>query len=193
MFAGALGGSFSSLLRLQRTSMSGNAVVNLWKLDSMGVSAILSPFVGALSAILLLFLFTGHFIEGQLFPRVSFVNNCELCAVCSTNVAQTTSLSNNIPSMADMPLLASSLTLTNPQEILNKTNTTDSATNNPTSPKPEIVSANGKKQLESPWPYHFCIPFGFELAKLLIWCFIAGFSERLVPDIIDRLGEKAKN
>lgn len=31
-----------------------------------------------------------------------------------------------------------------------------------------------------------------ELAKLLVWCFIAGFSERLMPDMVDRLSDKAK-
>lgn len=30
------------------------------------------------------------------------------------------------------------------------------------------------------------------LAKLLVWSFIAGFSERLVPDMVDRLADKAK-
>jgi hypothetical protein len=31
-----------------------------------------------------------------------------------------------------------------------------------------------------------------QLAKWLVWCFIAGFSERLVPDMVDRLSAKAK-
>jgi hypothetical protein len=31
-----------------------------------------------------------------------------------------------------------------------------------------------------------------EMSKWLIWCFIAGFSERLVPDMVDKLSEKVK-
>jgi len=32
-----------------------------------------------------------------------------------------------------------------------------------------------------------------QLAKLLIWCFLVGFSERLVPDMLDRLAKQAQS
>ena len=38
---------------------------------------------------------------------------------------------------------------------------------------------------KSIWPFVLFIPA--ELAKWLVWCFIVGFSERLMPDMIDRL------
>ncbi|MFM9913725.1 MAG: hypothetical protein ACKVN9_09355 [Methylophilaceae bacterium] len=34
--------------------------------------------------------------------------------------------------------------------------------------------------------------FTQEKSKLMVWCFLAGFAEQLVPDVLDKLAGKAK-
>jgi hypothetical protein len=40
---------------------------------------------------------------------------------------------------------------------------------------------------------YLCFGAGKDVALLLLWAFIAGFSERLVPDFLTRMADKAKS
>jgi hypothetical protein len=186
--AGALGGSFSSLLGLQRTSLEGNAVVNLWTFNLMGVSAIIAPFIGSLSAVVLMFLFAANLLSGQLLPRGEILASSSL--VVGTN---------SIGAVAPVGAGGSNLMAAATNLHSGETNKAV-ASSKPAIGTNEQASGNEPKPNSEPRPTHSGWPFHIRvdndsssLAKLLIWSFVAGFSERLVPDIIDRLAEKAKN
>jgi len=118
---GAIGGFASMQRRLQGT---GNAdpLGTLIGLERGGmVVVLLSPLSGAMFAIVLYLIFTGHFITGELFP--------------------------------------------------------------------EIVTSDGKAQVVSVLSFirDTHVASGIDMAKLLIWSFIAGFAEQFVPDVLNRL------
>jgi hypothetical protein len=54
---------------------------------------------------------------------------------------------------------------------------------------PTIEKINGGKETPS---YVDILKNIGEVSKLLVWSFIAGFSERLIPDMVDRLSDKAR-
>jgi hypothetical protein len=113
VFAGTLGALISVLRRIQGMTLEDNPDLNLVQLGRSSASIYYSPLLGAVFALLLLFLFMSGLLSGSLFP---------------------------------------------------------------TSPH------NGEHAFLG------CVPSGcVDLAKLAIWCFIAGFAEKFVPDALDRL------
>lgn len=56
-----------------------------------------------------------------------------------------------------------------------------------------ILNDKDKSQVIDPNAFSRVLNDIGELSKLLVWSFIAGFSERLIPDMVDMLADKAKN
>jgi hypothetical protein len=118
MVAGALGAFLSLIRRMNEVPIFNDPVVGFLSLKYGKYSIYISPLSGAISALVLFFIFIGGLVNGNLFPTVE----------CNGNLLV-------IP------------------------------------------------------PLEGCENYG----KLFVWSFIAGFAERFVPDILDRLTTQKKN
>jgi hypothetical protein len=121
IFGGMVGGCVTTVRRIQKAELQGNADLNLITLERGRLSIYLSPFLGGVFSVVLYLLFASGYIKSGLFP--DFTSNGEL-------------LYGIFPSLQ-----------------------------------------------------------GTELAKLLVWSFIAGFAEQFVPDRLSQLikeGEEDK-
>jgi hypothetical protein len=71
---GILGGVVSTIQRVQKARLRGNADVDLSELQEGKLGIYMSPVLGGVFAMLLFFLFAGEFMTGHMFPKVSFDN-----------------------------------------------------------------------------------------------------------------------
>jgi hypothetical protein len=124
MLAGATGGFISLQQRVQAIPTQGDPLISIFELENGRFSIFQAPISGSIFALLLLFLFMGGLVSGQLFPIFDGL-----------------------------------------KFFLHKFQWTPAGT--------------------TLW--------GPNYAKLIVWCFIAGFAERFVPDTLDRLIAKSRN
>ena len=134
LFVGAIGGMISTIRRIQTTRLDENVVVGLLEMSRGLWSIYLSPLLGAVFAVLLLLLFKGRLLSGELFPAFW------------------------PPLGAETPATAPATPLTF-SDVLNSLHPVDSA----------------------------------NYAKLVVWCFIAGFAEQLVPDALARVSRATES
>lgn len=183
IFAGIMGGCVSMLQRIQSAPNEGDALYNLAALSHGWKGISLSPLYGAIFAVLLYVLFTAGILKGAVFPEVTPLPVPAPAAAApgpspSPKPAGDTRPASETPAAAE-PVTSSATS--------NATITPPPVQKPSPTPPPSPASASALRSL----PFSDTAPKeGKDYALLVIWSFIAGFAERLVPDTLNRLVTK---
>jgi hypothetical protein len=167
VFAGIVGGCVSMLQRIQSAPSEGDALFNLAALTNGWRGLSLSPLYGGIFASLLFILFAGGILKGSVFPDIQTVNKSE---------KSQTAPNNEQPPPADAAA-------TTPAGAESRETPAQVSSRLPDPEKNEVLKV--KDFLKETGPKD-----GVAFALLMIWSFIAGFAERLVPDTLNRLVAK---
>jgi hypothetical protein len=161
-FAGIVGGCVSMLQRIQSAPSEGDALFNLASLTVGWRGLSLSPLYGGIFASLLFILFAAGVLQGSIFPKIETATNTEIVpTVQRPPVIQPEASASPTPGTPATPT-PTPLTETQKTGILQIK---------------DFLKETGPKD-------------GVQFALLIIWSFIAGFAERLVPDTLNRLVAK---
>jgi hypothetical protein len=172
-FAGIIGGCISMLQRIQSAPSEGDALFNLAALTNGWRGLSLSPLYGGIFASLLFILFAAGLLQGSAFPRIETRNSAQVAA---TEQEKTTD--------SETPA-APSRTTVSYWQLTNVADSTPAAADSSTKNPPHAGVLRIKDFLRDTGPQD-----GVSFALLMIWSFIAGFAERLVPDTLNRLVAK---
>ncbi|HEX3144407.1 MAG TPA: hypothetical protein VHQ64_10585 [Pyrinomonadaceae bacterium] len=198
VLAGVVGGCVSMLQRIQSAPTEGDALFNLASLTNGWRGILLSPIYGGIFASLLFILFAAGILNGSVFPTIITPSRTRVQAAAAASPSPTATPAPG-PSASPAGSVSSS---ESPQS-----DSTKSASNAAVHPTPEIRRMGGIATSPSPTPSASPTPespvlqiktflsetgpaSGVAYALLIIWSFLAGFAERLVPDTLNRLVQK---
>jgi len=197
--AGIIGGCVSMLQRIQAAPTEGDALFNLAALTNGWRGILLSPIYGAIFASLLFVLFAGGILNGSVFPTIvtPSKNRTSQPSPAPSPTPAANLPRSGLPSSASLPPAtespktqsrASASPVATPV-ALSETPKPESTASPSPSPSPVATPRAGVLQIKE-----FLIGTGPEsgvaYALLIIWSFLAGFAERLVPDTLNRLVQK---
>jgi hypothetical protein len=163
-------GAFVSMQhRLQTISNHGDPIYNLSLLTYGSFSIFLSPITGAIFAIILYFFFAGGLLKGAIFPVM--------------NLDKPHAALQNTMTVRPSPVVVADNGDGNdsgkPADI-------DESNSTVTAVEPFVMGLSNFLQETGPQK-------GTDFALLIIWGFISGFAERLVPDTLMRLVNQKKS
>ncbi|HEY3581368.1 MAG TPA: hypothetical protein VGK82_12515 [Pyrinomonadaceae bacterium] len=183
--AGVIGGCISMLQRIQSAPSEGDALFNLAALTVGWRGLSLSPLYGGIFASVLFILFAAGLLKGAAFPAIE----------TSLDSAQTQAAPAEKPKPPDQtkPTVPTSNVLFQTTALLEEPKKPDQTTTNPSTDQAKNRSEGTEKSnvlrikdfLKGTGPKD-----GVSFALLMIWSFIAGFAERLVPDTLNRMVAK---
>ena len=167
--AGVLGGCVSMLQRIQSAPGEGDALFNLASLTNGWIGLSISPLYGAIFACLLFVLFSAGILKGTVFPEINTPGAKSGTAVVSSET-------NRSPASAG------------DQKGSKEADASPGVAETVKSAQGNSVPGTVleiKDFLRETGPTN-----GVSYGLLIIWSFIAGFAERLVPDTLIRMVAK---
>jgi len=209
IFAGVVGALVSMQQRIQASPCDGDSLYNFAVLTHGRFGIFLSPISGGIFAALLYLMFASGLLKGTFFPQISTLN--VPCAAPSTSATPTPT----------PPTTANAGTATNagtaaapsnkganagtaaatPDKAAKAAATPGSAADQRQQQQPPDQEQDAQQRQTGPSLIALLHEFlsetgpcgGNNYALLVIWAFIAGFAERLVPDALNRLIAKSGN
>ena len=199
VLAGVVGGCVSMLQRIQSAPTEGDALFNLAALTNGWRGILLSPIYGGIFASVLFILFAAGILNGSVFPTIITPSRTRVQSAAATASPSPTA------SPAKSPAASPTATVTTKDSA--KSDSTNSASEAEPRPTAEVRRMGGIATSPSPSPTGSPIAespvlqirtflsetgpaSGVAYALLIIWSFLAGFAERLVPDTLNRLVQK---
>jgi len=183
---GAMGGFMSALQRIQSPPSEGDSLYNLSLLFHGSYSVFVAPISGAIFAIVLYLLFTSGTLTGTFFPAIySPAGRFTDGATEPAAIHHPEGTASPISTPAVEPTV---IPPQQPVTIHGKGSPASSGTAKPLalpSPTPKPVPEQGINVFD--FLARSGPGSGKDYALLIVWCFIAGFAERFVPDALDRL------
>ena len=205
--SGAMGGFVSALQRIQTPRSEGDSLYNLSLLFHGSKSIFVAPITGAIFATLLYLMFAAGILQGTFFPYIFTPGGRYDQAAGARSGMRRGQNETNSNSNTGAPAPAAALperdasadpekpadtaqqSSAPPQDKNEADNTADQSKKpDPTTSRETVKGLNVFDFLARSGP-----GTGKDYALLIIWCFIAGFAERFVPDALDRLIANSKS